>query len=534
MNQLRILTQLMKADFLQRTRQFSFIVILAISVYISYLYVPPLTANYVTMSMGPIRGIYNSAWMGVMFAVVIVTTLPMIVFYVVNNSISRDRHTGVGQIIAATPISKPIYLLGKWLSNVAVLALIMLVMTLMAFVMQWVRGEETAVYLLQTIAPIWLMGLPVMGFVAALAVLFESIPFLSGGFGNIVYFFLWNAIMINTIPMDGLFPDATNDLLGLSRPFFNIQEQLQAINPDFITGNFNILAGGLDHIDTFVWDGIQWTLADVGQRAMWLMASVIVVLAATIPFDRFDKTRKKRGNGRWQSFVNGVMAKVGLGKSEVIDSKMTAVTPVRLTPLQTNANHSRFATILLAELRLALKGQRWWWYAIAVGINIAQLTNPISSGLQIALGGMMWPILIWSSLGTRENIHNTHKIVFSAAFPLRRQLPATWLAGVLVALLLVTGVTLRLLWAAEWLQLLALMTGVLFVPSLALALGTWSGVNRLFEVLYLFWWYLALNGLPAFDFIAAASSPTLTISLAYLAGTVVLLITAVLGRKFNM
>ena len=538
MNQLRILTQLMKADFLQRTRQFSFLITLVVAVYISYLYVPPSSANYATMSLGAVRGAYNSAWMGIMFAVVIVTTLPMIVFYLVNNSINRDRHTRVGQIIAATPISKPMYLLGKWLSNVAVLALIMLVLTVMALVMQWVRGEDTAVHLLPLITPIWLMGLPVMGVVAAIAVLFESIPFLSGGFGNIVYFFLWNTIMISTLPMDGLFVADANDLLGLSRPFFTVQQQIETINPDYLSGDFSIVAGGYERIDTFVWDGFQWTIADVERRAAWLMAAIAVVLAAAIPFDRFDKTRlrgKKSGNGRWQRFVDGLPAKMGRGKHETADSKMTAVSPIRLTPLPTTANQFRFGAILSAELRLALKGQQWWWYAAVVGLNIAQLTSSITVSFQIALFAMAWPILILSSLGTREKNHNTRKIIFSAAFPLRRQLPATWLAGVLVTVLMVVGMSLRLLLAAEWVHLLALAAGTLFVPSLALALGTWSGVTRLFEVAYLFWWYLAVNGLPTFDFISAVTpSPTLTNPLAYLAGAVVLLGTAVAGRQFSL
>ncbi|MCP4386732.1 MAG: hypothetical protein GY802_00425, partial [Gammaproteobacteria bacterium] len=59
MNQIRILYHLMRADFLQRIRKFSFLVVVTFAVYISYLYVPPITANYVTMSMGAIRGIYN-------------------------------------------------------------------------------------------------------------------------------------------------------------------------------------------------------------------------------------------------------------------------------------------------------------------------------------------------------------------------------------------------------------------------------------------------------------------------------------------
>ena len=35
------------------------------------------------------------------------------------------------------------------------------------------------------------ISLPVMLVVAALAILFEAIPWLRGGLGNVVYFFVW-------------------------------------------------------------------------------------------------------------------------------------------------------------------------------------------------------------------------------------------------------------------------------------------------------------------------------------------------------
>ena len=35
----------------------------------------------------------------------------------------------------------------------------------------------------------------------------------------------------------------------------------------------------------------------------------------------------------------------------------------------------RFPAVLLAELKLALKGQRWWWYLCAAGLFIAALGN---------------------------------------------------------------------------------------------------------------------------------------------------------------
>ncbi len=249
---------------------------------------------------------------------------------------------------------------------------------------------------------------------------------------------------------------------------------------------------------------------------------------------------------RWQHIIDRLLGRTSY--QDVDDSKMTAASTltvasdfsasaanIRLTPIQSSGNHFRFTTVLLAELRLALKGLPWWWFAAVLGIFIAELVNPIETGLQIALAAMVWPILVLSALGTREGKYHTHKIVFSAAFPLRRQLPATWLAGVLITALISIGIALRLAMAAEWVHLLGIIAGTLFVPSLALALGVWSGVNRLFEVVFLFWWYMALNGLPALDFLAAVEpAPTLTLPLAYLVGAIALLATAVIGRQVKL
>ncbi|HUF38120.1 MAG TPA: hypothetical protein VMN57_06325 [Anaerolineales bacterium] len=48
----------------------------------------------------------------------------------------------------------------------------------------------------------------------------------------------------------------------------------------------------------------------------------------------------------------------------------------------------------------------------------------------------------------------------------------------------------------------AFLSAAIFIPSLALASGVWSGSNKLFEVLYIFIWYLGpINHLLGLDFI---------------------------------
>jgi len=176
----------------------------------------------------------------------------------------------------------------------------------------------------------------------------------------------------------------------------------------------------------------------------------------------------------------------------------------------------------------------WWWYAVAVGLIVAGLLSTGRKALETWLPlSWVWPVLVWSAMGVREARHRTEQLVFSIAHPLRRQLPATWLAGVIVTLLAGGGVAVRLLLAGEWVTLLAWTVGALFIPTLALALGVWSGSSKPFEAAYVAWWYIGpMNQTSALDFMGASNgSVAAGMPWYYLALTVILLGLAVAGRR---
>jgi hypothetical protein len=118
-------------------------------------------------------------------------------------------------------------------------------------------------------------------------------------------------------------------------------------------------------------------------------------------------------------------------------------------------------------------------------------------------------------------------MVFSSPAPLRRQLPAAWLAGFLLAALTGSGAAIRLVIAGDGAGLLAWFSGALFIPSLALALGIWSSSSKIFEVLYVSLWYLIINGLAAVDFMGANSDGDTGF---FIPLSLALLVTALIGR----
>jgi hypothetical protein len=135
------------------------------------------------------------------------------------------------------------------------------------------------------------------------------------------------------------------------------------------------------------------------------------------------------------------------------------------------------------------------------GLTIASLlAPPVFAREWAVLLLWIWPLLMWSALGARDQRHGALELTLAAPRPVLRPVLAAWLAGVALALLVAAGPIVRLLLTGSLGHLAGLLAGACFIPALALALGTWSGSGKLFEVLYLLLWYVAVNRVPALDY----------------------------------
>jgi hypothetical protein len=522
MSAVRVVYHLARADFFERVRRYSFLIMLGAAVFLGY----QVAAGNVTMRLDVYRGEFNSAWVGSMMALLSSFFLGWFGFYLVKGSVARDRETGVGQIMATTPLTRPLYTFGKWASNFSVLLAMNIVLAVAGIGIQLLAGENMHIDLPAMFTPFLFISLPMMALVAAVAVLFESIGFLSGGFGNILYFFLF--VFIFPVA-DGL--SKTNpafEPLGMGLIQQSAGAAASAAFPDY-TGGFVLgdpaVAEGLG-IDLdpasfiFQWNGVDWTPEIILKRFTFFGVAILLTLVAALFFDRFDPSRRKPRKSK--SAVSTV-------KFEFVSPSRTISQPVHLTPLTRSQNGFAFIRVLISELKLLLKGQRWWWYVVVIGLFIASQVNTSENVRAFVLPlAWLWPILIWSGMGNRETRHNAHQMVFSSAAPLMRQLPAAWLAGFIVTVLTGIGVAIKLFGAGDAVGLLAWFSGALFIPSFALALGVWSDSHKLFEVLYVTLWYLGpMNKVLPVDYLGANSSGNIGFFIPF---SIVLIIAAFSGR----
>jgi hypothetical protein len=506
MNTLRVLYHITRADFLERIRRTSFLLTLGLVVWIGFM---SATGQIGIITAINYYGIINSAWIGAVMSLTVSIMLGLVGFYLVKGSVNRDYTTGVGQIMATTPLSRPLYVLGKWLSNFAVLGIMILVVLLEGIVMN-LLADPAGFNLLALAAPLVLIALPSMALVAALAVLFESIHWLRGGFGNVLYFFLFLFTVVSSFGLSltsGTLSKTANpyiDLTGQRMLNDSILSAAQAAFPE-ASGGINF---GFPKFDPskyfpdfptnapkyFLWNGLHWTADMLLSRLVFLAVAVGLVMLAALFFDRFNPSRLL--------FIKRAKTVPGAPQPAFTGSAAIPASNIRLTPLTGVRSRFRFGTLFLAELKLFLKGQRWWWYVIAAVLVI----GPLGAGFELArfllLVAWVWPILMLSGLGCRENRYDTRQIVFAAPHPVTGQLPAAWLAAFVVTAALGSGALIKFLLLGEAVSALGWLNGAIFIPSLALFLGTLTGSGKAFEALFVAWMYLLTQKIAFADFMA--------------------------------
>jgi hypothetical protein len=301
-------------------------------------------------------------------------------------------------------------------------------------------------------------------------------------------------------------------------------------------------------VQSFRWEGVPWTASQISLRLAWCGVAIVLVLFAAAVFDRFDsagwlgRARRKVAHAsaggafaNEAAFENGAAASAtALAVPAGISARPAAarIAAGRLTALEAGDRSNAFVRLFVAELKLAVKGLHWWWYTVAAGLLIAQATAPLATARQQLLGtSWLWLVLIWSGMGARESRFGTRALLFSSARILPRQLFACWLAGFLLAVVFGSAAGLRILATQGVGALLPWIAGAALLPSMALALGVWSGTSKPFEGILTAMWYIGpMNRVSGIDFTGSSNGAEtmhyvevyLVVAAALLAGAAVL------------
>ncbi|MFI8908368.1 hypothetical protein ACIGV8_22975 [Streptomyces albidoflavus] len=487
MTALRTLAGLAAGDFKDRVRRPVHLMVLLAAVGLGCLAVPPADGRWVILALGEYRGTYTSAYVGVATALAGGLWLTLGGFYVVRKGLTRDEETRVGQILAATPARTVLLLAAKFLSNFLVLASMLGVLAVTALALQLVRGEDRGVDPVALFQPFLVMALPLLALTAAAALLFETVPVLRGGLGNVAWFCV--ALVVG---VKGQSADAPFGGFGAGPAADSLRA---ALTEEFGKAGDHTFSLGLTQIPEpltpFRWDGFTFGGDFLVSRLLLVAAAVALALLPALWFGRYDPTR------------GGSAADASPAAPDAPAPAPAYAAALTLPRTATERGGRTFGRLLAGEVRILVGGVSPWWWAVAAALTVAGLTLPLDAVTGLVLPALwIWPVLIWSRLGSLPVEHGMEGLL--GAYPaVRRRLLAAWGSGVVLTAVLGVAPLLRMAFAADLPGLAAWLGGVVFIPSLALLLGVVCRTHRVFQVVYLPLWYLVINQVAALDFMGA-------------------------------
>jgi hypothetical protein len=470
-------------DYKQRTRSYAFLVTLAISLYAAYSFVPAPNAAYSTVRVGGYIGVQNAAWIGYVTAMMTSVFLCWIGFYLVNSGIKKDIDTGVGAIIATTAVSNFSYLLAKTWSNFLVLLSIVGCVFLMAITLFFIRAGGYPFQISRFILPYLLITIPAIFFTAALAVVAEVFLYRYTIVMNVAYFIFFCTVVSLQVTLSSQI-----DIIG-SKPVFAAMQQtvFQQSHDASQAVSMGFLFGSRRHFHYFEFDGINWTAQIIFSRLILVCFALSIVFISSRFFHRFEIKQKFK-------------AKKKANLSEIIPNSQP-LRDIKLSALPSVTPAYGIMPFIKTELLMLIrKGPRWLWL-INLGGMIALVFAPLTIAHQMILP-ILWFLQVgrWSDLATKEKTNRIHYFTYASYKPLSRLLPAQIIAGIVLALTLAFPLLLRYLVRMQFLPILSIIMGGVFIVLFAVAFGILSGGKKLFEILFFLFTYANIEKIPFLDY----------------------------------
>jgi hypothetical protein len=509
---------IVSADFRIRFRRVSTVIVfLALSAFV-YLWIPAPSTGRALIQINGHRAIYNSGAIGMGTASLGMFFVGLFGYYVISNAIRRDVITRCGVIAASTPMRSGEYLLGKFLGNLVFLFTFLCGFMLSSMAMLTVRGEarlEPLVFVEQYL----LLTPAAIIFVSAVAVLFESIPWLAGKLGDVVYFFLYMAVMGLVIANE-----TTHGAINWARCFdftgfgFMIDQMQRTLH----TQSVSIGASSFDPAKPpILFPGLTLTREWILPRLISMLAPLAMLPLAALCFHRFDpvRTRSVSGKGRrnW------------LGKIQNLFKPLSRRAVLLLT---LPGRSGSFIGAIWTDAALTLTLFPFVFVAF-VGLTIASSIAPLAGILPIVFAVLA---LIVSDVSTRDARAGTVASVRSISR--LRENYVWWKLGssCLLSVLLCAVPLIRTI-AHGPPALGALIGGIVFVASTATALGVTTANPKTFIVGFLTFWYVVVNDKganPMLDFAGFYSRPTLNTIALYAAISVIAIMVAQLFYRARL
>ena len=402
-------------------------------------------------------------------------------FYLVRGRSAEDVRSGLGSVIGAAPISTVLFLASRWAGGVAYLGSLMLAFIVTMFGLHLVRGVgpiELSVYL-QYYA---LLLLPMLFFTISCVVLFDSVAFLMGKVGDVLYFIVFcaqlgaaitaTAVASKVVPLVTVF-----DFSGIGACMMLIRQAVDTADVSLGLGIFDTKLAPV-----YMEAGL-WTAELIALRCVAGVLAMLPLLPAAMLFHRFSPDRVKVSSAAKRRSPLDVL-------NGWLRPAAKAVQPL----FRLSARWPGLPGQVLADVALTLVTSPSALVAILVA-SVLALLLPTAALAPLLLAAVCWWGILISDVSTRDGDAQTEDITGAVQGGVARRFARQYAATALLGFAFTAMAALRLAPDAP-LRALAVVAGVLGMSALASLFGRCARSARLFLALFLFWCYLAVNQIP--------------------------------------
>jgi hypothetical protein len=190
MNGVAVVRSSLTTSLARYLRSWGLWALLVIALVGSRFFVSREDGQAITIAVHEHLPVLTSAMLGVSLGIVVSTLLlPVGYVYLRANTTRRQPW----QIEETTAASRVAIAFGRFLADVAVMAMVLAALTLAGFILALLRLAPAEIRPLEIIAGLWLVAGPALMGLAAIRILFDALPFTRGAFGDFAYFVLWIA-----------------------------------------------------------------------------------------------------------------------------------------------------------------------------------------------------------------------------------------------------------------------------------------------------------------------------------------------------
>jgi hypothetical protein len=478
---------LWRTEIKLRLRRTSTLVVMLAVIAISWAMIPDPNSGMSLIAVNGARVLNSSSAMAFGSASLASILLGLGSFYLTRGRMSEDLRCGVGTVIAATSVRNAGFLLARFSGSATYVMLLVLALLGTTLCLHGLRGEgpiQLGIYL-QTYG---LLLVPMVLFGSSCALLFDSVSWLMGKLGDVLFFFIWIAqfvliALVSESSHQGISVVAALDFSGLSVGVQRLQSLLGSSDISIGVSSYNPALAALS-LPANLWDS-----ASIGVRVLSAVLAPLPMLLAIVCFHRYSPDRVKASQARKRRTPLSLLN--------------TALRPLAQLAQPGFAFAARVPGIYgqtLADMVLCLTSKPVTLLTIVALWVTGALIQAQALPTLLAIAVAAWGVLI-SSISTTEFDANTEALSGTAAGGATQRYLRHFCASTLIGLLFIVPVALRWLDSGKfW----ALLLGVLSFSAWATFLGHTAKTARAFLALFLFWLYACMSArtVPMLDLLA--------------------------------